>query len=166
MSLALSQSCNQYNSRRPMIQNHIQKHYPRLLFLRRKPGGLRFGVRGPIGRWKSDPPETRRWLREFHRNRRRACQFVIHRNYAALLLLSAACVLQKKSLPPRYHALQGQQRPMRTDHNCFRALRESRTFLWGPVDNNGNAQINPLAAPIFQPTPCFSEFFVGHTKSG
>src|SRR6266481_7119945 len=32
------QSCNPYNFRRPMIQNHIQKHYPRVLFLRCKSG--------------------------------------------------------------------------------------------------------------------------------
>lgn len=39
MSLALSQSWNQHNFQRPMIQNHVQKHYPHVLFLRCKPGG-------------------------------------------------------------------------------------------------------------------------------
>ena len=55
---------------------------------------------------------------------------------------------------------------MRTDHQCLRALTELRAFIWGPVNDNGNVQINPLAASVFQRSLSASELLIGHTESG
>jgi hypothetical protein len=115
----------------------------------RQKAGLAAGT--PIRRRKRHAPETRRGLCEFHSNRRRPGQFLIHRDHAALFLLSAGCVLQEQSLPGSNHAFQGHQRAVRTHHKRLRALIELRAFALGSVDDNGNAQINPLAAPAFQP---------------
>ena len=55
---------------------------------------------------------------------------------------------------------------MRTDHECLRTFIELPALIWGWINNNWNVQINPLAAPVFQPSFCISEILVVHTKSG
>jgi len=55
---------------------------------------------------------------------------------------------------------------MRTDHKCLRTFIELRALIWGWVNDNYNVQINPLAASIFQPSFCISEFLIVHTESG
>ena len=50
---------------------------------------------------------------------------------------------------------------MRTDHKCLRTFIELRVFIWGWVNDNWNVQINPLAAPVFQPS-FFSAILVVH----
>ncbi len=55
---------------------------------------------------------------------------------------------------------------MRTDHKCLRTFIELRALIWGWVNDNWNVQINPLAAPVFQPSNFVSEFLVAHTKTG
>jgi DNA phosphorothioation-dependent restriction protein DptG len=124
-------------------------HVGRLEIGRRGWVGLAAG--NPIRRRKRHAPEARRGLCEFHGNRRRPGQILIHRDHTALFLLSAGCVLQEQSLPGSNHALQSHQRTVRTDHQRLRALIKLRAFALGSVDNNGNAQINPLAASAFQP---------------
>jgi hypothetical protein len=55
---------------------------------------------------------------------------------------------------------------MRADHKCLRIFIELRAFPLGSVNDNWDAQINPLTAPVFEPSFCTSEFLVVHTKSG
>jgi hypothetical protein len=55
---------------------------------------------------------------------------------------------------------------MRTDHKCLRIFIELRAFPWRSVNDNWNAQINPLAAPVLEPSFRTSEFLVVHTKLG
>ena len=128
-----------------------------------RPAGL--GVGGPIGRRERYAPEPRCGPCEFHGNRWRPCQFLIHRDYAALFLLPAACVLQKQSLLGSYHSLQGHQRAMRADHQCPGTLIKFRTFPRRSVDNYGNVQFNPLAPPVFRPALTFIQGLVVHTSS-
>ena len=52
---------------------------------------------------------------------------------------------------------------MRTDHKCLRTFIELRALPRGSVDENWNVQINPLAAPVFQPSFGISQFRVVHT---
>jgi hypothetical protein len=68
-------------------------------------------------------------------------------------------------LPGNNHALQGDQRTVRADHQRLRVFIELRTFALGSVDNNGNAQINAPATAGFQSQRCFGQFLVGHTIS-
>lgn len=89
----------------------------------------------------------------------------MHGNHAALLLLSGGGILQEESLFRSNHALQRQQRAMRIYHKSFRVLVKLRTLGSRPVDHNGNVQINPPAAPAFQPG-YFGRFLIAHTYSG
>jgi len=52
---------------------------------------------------------------------------------------------------------------MRVDHQCLRTFIELPTFTWGSVNDNWNVQINPLAAPVLQPS-FFSAILVVHKK--
>jgi hypothetical protein len=52
---------------------------------------------------------------------------------------------------------------MGTDYKCLRAFIELRAFIWWSINNNWNVQINPLAAPVFQPSLGISQFRVVHT---
>ncbi len=52
---------------------------------------------------------------------------------------------------------------MRTDHNCFRTFIKLRSIPWVSVNDNWNIQINPLAAPLFQPS--FFDWHGGRSDS-
>jgi len=54
---------------------------------------------------------------------------------------------------------------MRADHQCLRILGEERAFPGSSVGDHWNAQLNPLAPPVFQPSLCSSWLFVIHTTS-
>ena len=117
----------------------------------------------PIRRGKRDAPEAWRGLCEFHGNRRRPRHVLIHGDHAALFLLPAGCVLQEQSLPGSNHALQSHQRSMRADYQRLRVFVKLRPFTRGPVNEDGNAQVNPAAAPAFQPQRCFARCLIVHT---
>src|SRR5882757_8729603 len=128
------------------------------------PAGL--GAGSPIGRRKRHPPKARRGLCELHSNRGRSRHFVIHGDHPALLLFPAGFVLQEQLLPGSYHALQSQQRTMSVDHKGLRIFREPRAFIRRSVHHNWNVQINPPAAPAFQPQRWLTEILAVHAESG
>jgi hypothetical protein len=47
------------------------------------------------------------------------------------------------------------------DNQRVGAFIKLRAFLWGSVNGNWNAQLNPLAAPFFQPLYCVVSRLVG-----
>ena len=54
---------------------------------------------------------------------------------------------------------------MRVDYQCLGTFIELPPFCLRPVNDNWNVQINPLAAPVFQPSS-YSGILVVHTKTG
>ena len=100
-------------------------------------------------------PEARHRSNELDGDLSRSGQ-LLQINYVAFLLFSAAHVLDHKPLLGHYVGCEGQERAVGADNQRVRAFKELGALVWGSINDDGKAPLQPLAASLPHPLSCLS----------
>ena len=133
---------------------------PRCRSTSRDPGNL--GAGSPIGWRVRNAPEARSGVCELHGNFSRPHQILLHVDHPTLLLFPAGNILHEQPLLRRYQARQRHKRTVRADIQRLCPFGKLWPLIWGSLNDNGNAQRNPLAASPPQPSFSISGLLIGH----
>lgn len=120
---------------------------------------------GPIRGRKSDVPKVRCRPLELDCNLCRASQLLFREYHTAVLLFPAEHVLQNKPLIRCNVGCQGDQCAVSIDRQCVCPFIEGWAFLWQSVNDNRNAQREPLAASFARPWSWLTELLLRHDIS-